>query len=241
MAEQPKSVQAQKNPEHIAVIMDGNGRWALSRGEKRSDGHRAGAEAVRNLVQGALNMEIPYITIYAFSTENWSRPKMEVDFLFRLLSHFIEQELQELKANGVRVRFIGRRDRISSFFIQQMERMEGETKDNSDLTLTLAIDYGGRDELHRAMEKTCKMLSESPDLQFSPEVLRTQLDAPDLPDPDLVIRTSGEMRLSNFLIYQAAYAELWFTDEMWPDFTEETLACAVADFRKRQRRFGKIK
>jgi len=241
MAEQPKLLQTQKNPKHIAVIMDGNGRWALKRGEKRSDGHQAGSEAVRNLVQGALDLEIPYITIYAFSTENWSRPKKEVDFLFRLLSHFIDQEVQELKANGVRVRFIGRRDRISDFLIQQMDRMERETEGNSALNLTLAIDYGGRDELHRAMEKYLQSLADSPNSAFNPEVLRSHMDAPDLPDPDLVIRTSGEMRLSNFLIYQAAYAELWFTEEMWPDFTEETLARAVADYQKRQRRFGKIK
>lgn len=241
MAEQPKLLQTQNNPKHIAVIMDGNGRWALQRGEKRSDGHRAGSEAVRNLVQGALDLKIPYITIYAFSTENWSRPKKEVDFLFRLLSHFIDQEVQGLKANGVRVRFIGRRDRISDFLIQQMDRMEKETEGNSALNLTLAIDYGGRDELHRAMGKYLHALVDSPSSDFSPEALRSHMDAPDLPDPDLVIRTSGEMRLSNFLIYQAAYAELWFTEEMWPDFTEETLARAVADYQKRQRRFGKIK
>lgn len=241
MAEQMKPVQSQKNPVHIAVIMDGNGRWALRRGENRSDGHRAGSEAVRNLVRGALDLQIPYVTIYAFSTENWTRPKKEVDFLFKLLSHFIENELQELKENGVRVRFIGRKDRISPFLLQQMERMEAETKENDALSLTLAIDYGGRDEMHRAMEKYFESMLENKKLAFDPDGFRKHLDAPELPDPDLVIRTSGEKRLSNFLIYQAAYAELWFTDEMWPDFTEDTLACAVADYRKRQRRFGKIK
>lgn len=241
MADQSQPLQEQKKPNHIAVIMDGNGRWATRKGEDRSNGHRAGSEAVRNLVQGALDLKIPYITIYAFSTENWTRPKKEVEFLFRLLSHFIEKEVAELKANGVRVRFIGRKDRISPYLVRQMEKMEEETKSNRDLSLTLAIDYGGRDEIHRAVEKYFQANQSAGDMHFQPEELRQYFDAPELPDPDLVIRTSGEMRLSNFLIYQAAYAELWFTDKMWPDFTEETLKQAVADYQKRHRRFGKIK
>jgi undecaprenyl diphosphate synthase len=228
------------NPRHIAVIMDGNGRWAIRKGNQRSDGHRAGSEAVRNLVSGALDFKIPYITIYAFSTENWSRPKKEVDFLFRLLSQFIDKELAELKKTGVRVRFIGRRDRISKFLVAQMEKMEQETSANTELSLTLAIDYGGRDEIHRAMERMQKaqQASKTP---WSAADLHQFFDAPELPDPDLVIRTSGEIRLSNFLIYQAAYAELWFTEELWPDFTKETLSRAISDYQKRHRRFGKIK
>lgn len=228
------------NPRHIAVIMDGNGRWARNKGNQRSDGHRAGSEAVRNLVSGALDLQIPYITIYAFSTENWSRPKKEVDFLFRLLTHFIENELAELKERGVRVRFIGRRDRISKFMVAQMEKMERETIANTKLSLTLAIDYGGRDEIHRAVDRMLDARQLAGD-SWSSADLHDFLDAPELPDPDLVIRTSGEMRLSNFLIYQAAYAELWFTEEYWPDFTQETLARAIADYQKRHRRFGKIK
>ncbi|BES65269.1 polyprenyl diphosphate synthase [Gottschalkiaceae bacterium SANA] len=227
-------------PRHIAVIMDGNGRWAIRKGNQRSDGHRAGSEAVRNLVSGALDFKIPYITIYAFSTENWSRPKKEVDFLFRLLSQFIDKELTELKKTGVRVRFIGRRDRISKFLVAQMESMELETCENTKLSLTLAIDYGGRDEIHRAIERMQKAQQTSK-TSWSPADLHQFLDAPELPDPDLVIRTSGEIRLSNFLIYQAAYAELWFTEELWPDFTKETLSRAILDYQKRHRRFGKIK
>ncbi len=228
------------NPKHIAVIMDGNGRWAMRKGNQRSDGHKAGSEAVRNLVSGALDLKIPYITIYAFSTENWSRPKAEVDVLFRLLAHFIEKELTELKERGVRVRFIGRRDRISKFMVSQMEKMERETNNNTKLSLTLAVDYGGRDEIHRAIDRMMEAQQTS-NTPWSATDLHQFLDAPELPDPDLVIRTSGEMRLSNFLIYQAAYAELWFTEEYWPDFTQETLARAIADYQKRHRRFGKIK
>lgn len=235
----PTQVNA-SNPRHIAVIMDGNGRWALNKGNQRSDGHRAGSEAVRNLVSGALDLQIPYITIYAFSTENWSRPKTEVDFLFRLLTQFIENELAELKERGVRVRFIGRRDRISKFMVAQMEKMERDTIANTKLSLTLAIDYGGRDEIHRAVDRMQEARLNAGD-SWSSVDLHDFLDAPELPDPDLVIRTSGEMRLSNFLIYQAAYAELWFTEEYWPDFTQETLARAIADYQKRHRRFGEIK
>lgn len=241
MSNQANSTQVNdSNPRHIAVIMDGNGRWALNKGNQRSDGHRAGSEAVRNLVSGALDLQIPYITIYAFSTENWSRPKMEVDFLFRLLAHFIEKELAELKEKGVRVRFIGRRDRISKSMVAQMEKMERETITNTKLSLTLAIDYGGRDEIHRAVDRMLEVRTVA-EGSWSSADLHDFLDAPELPDPDLVIRTSGEMRLSNFLIYQAAYAELWFTEEYWPDFTQKTLARAIADYQKRHRRFGKIK
>ncbi len=241
MSNQANSTQVNdSNPRHIAVIMDGNGRWALNKGNQRSDGHRAGSEAVRNLVSGALDLQIPYITIYAFSTENWSRPKMEVDFLFRLLAHFIEKELAELKEKGVRVRFIGRRDRISKSMVAQMEKMERETITNTKLSLTLAIDYGGRDEIHRAVDRMLEVRTVAEGSCSSAD-LHDFLDAPELPDPDLVIRTSGEMRLSNFLIYQAAYAELWFTEEYWPDFTQKTLARAIADYQKRHRRFGKIK
>jgi undecaprenyl diphosphate synthase len=241
MSNQADSAQVNTStPRHIAVIMDGNGRWAIRKGNQRSDGHRAGSEAVRNLVSGALDFKIPYITIYAFSTENWSRPKKEVDFLFRLLSQFIDKELTELKKTGVRVRFIGRRDRISKFLVSQMEKMELETRDNTKLSLTIAIDYGGRDEIHRAMERMQKAQRASKS-SWSATDLHQFFDAPELPDPDLVIRTSGEKRLSNFLIYQAAYAELWFTEELWPDFTKETLSRAILDYQKRHRRFGKIK
>ena len=241
MSNQANSTQFNtSSPRHIAVIMDGNGRWAVRKGHQRSDGHRAGSEAVRNLVTGALDLNIPYITIYAFSTENWSRPKVEVDFLFRLLTQFIEKELEELKETGVRVRFIGRRDRISKLMVEKMEKMERETSANTKLALTLAVDYGGRDEIHRAMERMQKAQQAS-DTPWSAADLHQFFDAPELPDPDLVIRTSGEMRLSNFLIYQAAYAELWFTEELWPDFTQETLYRAIAAYQKRHRRFGKIK
>jgi undecaprenyl diphosphate synthase len=240
MADQRQPLEAQNKPKHVAIIMDGNGRWALKKGNDRSEGHKAGSEAVRNLVHAALDQDIPYVTIYAFSTENWSRPKKEVDFLFRLLSHFIEKELAELKENGVRVRFIGRRDRITPFLVGQMERMEEETRDNKKLSLTLALDYGGRDEIHRAMAKYAVELTKT-GKTFEPQEFRRYFDAPDLPDPDLVIRTSGEKRLSNFLIYQAAYAELWFTDDLWPDFTADTLKRAIVDYQKRHRRFGKIK
>ncbi len=216
--------------------MDGNGRWAERRGLPVADGHREGTRALRRTVEAAIDLGVASLAVYAFSTENWGRPTDEVEALMEIFGETIERELPDLAKQGVRTRFMGRRDRAPDWLREQMERLEAETAANDRLSLWIAFDYGGRAELVHAVRRLLEAGIE-PD-ELDEEALAAQLYAPDLPDPDLLIRTSGELRLSNFMLWQLAYAELVFTDTLWPDFGEADLRHALADYASRGRRFG---
>jgi len=220
-------------PQHVAIIMDGNGRWATGRGWPRLVGHRRGAERVRDIVQAAPDLGVRWLTLYAFSTENWKRSTEEVLGLMSLFSRFIQREAVKLAREEVRMRFIGDRSRLSNHLQGLMRDIEEQTAGNTRLNLTVAINYGGRDEMLRAMRR----LSDSGQ-EFSEKAFCDALDTHDIPDPDLVIRTSGETRVSNFLLWQAAYAEYEFTPTLWPDFTPEELGRILDRFGERDRRFG---
>ena len=216
--------------------MDGNGRWAEARGLPVADGHREGTRALRRTVEAAIDLGVRSLAVYAFSTENWTRPADEVESLLEIFGETIERELPELAKQGVRTRFIGRRDRVPDWLRQQMEALEVETAGNDRLWLWIAFDYGGRAELVDAARRLLESEARPEDLDE--DALGAQLYAPELPDPDLLIRTSGELRLSNFLLWQLAYAELVFVDTLWPDFGEDDLRRALADYATRRRRFG---
>lgn len=227
-------------PRHVAIIMDGNGRWAKKRGLPRTAGHKQGAEAVRRALKAAPDLGISYLTLYSFSSENWTRPETEVRDLMGLLKLYLRSELSELNANGVRVRVIGERKRLSDDIQQLIELAETTTAGNSRLTLVLALSYGGRQEIRNAVERIAERVrdGELSPADISEDLISANLDTADIPDPDLVIRTSGEQRLSNFLPWQTAYSELVFTDCLWPDFNDETFASAVEEYSRRERRFG---
>jgi undecaprenyl diphosphate synthase len=220
----------------VAIIMDGNGRWARKRGLPVAAGHRAGTRALRRTVEAAIDLGVEALVVYAFSTENWSRPAGEVDSLMDIFGETIERELPDLVRQGVRTRFIGRRDRASAGLRQQMAKLEEETAGNERLNLWVALDYGGREELVEAARRLVE--AEIDPAEIDENVLRANLYAPDLPDPDLLIRTSGELRISNFLLWQLAYSELVFTDTLWPDFGRRELEHALAAYARRRRRFG---
>ena len=227
-------------PNHIAIIMDGNGRWAQSRGLPRSAGHKAGVEAVRRAVKAAEKLDLKYLTLFGFSTENWNRPRAEIDALFDLLRRFVNSDLESLKARNVRIRILGARENLSADLKEIVERAENETRDNTGPVLSIAFNYGGRDEIVRAARRMADAAARG---ELNVETMDESgfarfLDSADLPDPDLVIRTSGEQRLSNFLVWQAAYAEFCFADVLWPDFAEEHLRAAMEDYCNRERRFG---
>ena len=229
-------------PAHVAIIMDGNGRWAKARGLPRVAGHRAGVEALRQTVRAAGELGISWLTVYAFSSENWSRPKSEVSDLMGLLKLFIRRDLAELHQNGVRVRIIGERDGLASDIRTLLEDAEDLTRANRALNLVIAFNYGSRDEIARAARKAAlavKAGAIEPEA-ITAETFGTYLDTLDIPDPDLVIRTSGELRLSNFLLWQAAYAELVFLPCYGPDFGRDELAAALGSFATRERRFGGV-
>ena len=229
-----------KIPRHVAIIMDGNGRWAEARGLPRFAGHTAGVEAVRRTVRGAIELGIQYLTIYSFSTENWTRPEPEVKFLMGLMRRFIRSDLAELHKNGVRVRMLGERDRVDADLLSLMDEAQDLTSANTALTLVIAFNYGGRGEIAKAArllaEKVATGQMRLEDV--TQDALNSALDTCDLPDPDLLIRTSGEERLSNFLLWQLAYAELLFLDALWPDFDKGHLERALQEYRSRDRRFG---
>ncbi len=225
---------ALKIPRHIAFIMDGNRRWAKERGLPKLVGHQKGAEALKKIINHCGQIGVDVVTVYAFSTENWDRPKEEVDYLMELIVNWIGDYLPEIKEKGIRFRHMGNRDRLPDKVLKSLDAAIEETKDNHKMVFNLALNYGGRDELTRAVEKiarTGEMITE--------EKVSNNLDSANLPDPDLVIRTSGEMRLSGFLLWQAAYSELYFTKKYWPDFDEEELDKAIEEYNSRQRRFGK--
>ena len=225
-------------PTHIAIIMDGNGRWALSRGLPRLAGHRAGTENLRRVIESCVEFEIKYLTLYAFSTENWGRPFEEVKGLMRILEDVIDRELAELHKQGVRLRHIGRLDRIKPSLRQKVLDAIEYTKDNDRLILCIAFNYGGRDEIVCAIQHIIES-GVAPD-EVSDDLVSKYLFTAGVPDPDLIIRTSGELRGSNFLIWQGAYSEWYFTPTYWPDFDREELAHAIEEYKHRQRRFGHV-
>jgi len=223
-------------PAHIGVIMDGNGRWAQARGLPRYEGHRRGVEAVRRAVRAAIEIGVSYLTIYSFSTENWTRPPDEVDSLMEIFSETIDRELPDLAKQGVRVRFLGRRDRAPIELQDKMADLEARTGTNDRLDLWIAFDYGGRAELADAARRLIQ--AGIPPEEIDEETFARALYEPELPDPDLLIRTAGDQRISNFLLWQLAYAELVFVEAPWPDFGEEDLRAALAEYASRERRFG---
>jgi undecaprenyl diphosphate synthase len=221
---------------HVAIIMDGNGRWAERRGLPVADGHRAGTRALRRTVEAAIDAGVESVAVYAFSTENWARPAEEVEALMEIFGETIERELPDLAAQGVRTRFIGRRDRAPDALRAQMEHLEQSTAGNETLSLWIAFDYGGRAELVDAARRLVEEGVAAGDVDEA--ALRARLYAPGLHDPDLLIRTSGELRISNFLLWQVAYSELVFVETLWPDFGADDLAAALEAYARRGRRFG---
>ena len=217
----------------VAIIMDGNGRWAEQRGLPVAEGHRAGTRALRRAVEACIDLGVESLAVYAFSTENWTRPQEEVELLMEIFTETIERELPDLVRQGVRTRFIGRRDRAPAALRERMAALESETERNGRLQLWIAFDYGGRAEIVDAANRAVAAGRE-----VDEETFASYLNAPEMPDPDLLIRTSGELRISNFLLWQLAYAELVFVDTLWPDFGEEQLRAALDDYASRRRRFG---
>ncbi len=229
-------------PRHVALIMDGNGRWAAARGLPRFEGHRRGVEALRRAVRAAIDLKIAYLTVYSFSAENWSRPREEVQSLLGLLHRFIRNDLAELHANNVRVRVIGARDGLAPEIADLLREAEQVTQGNNGLTLVVAFNYGARQEIAAAARSLAELVAEG---RLSPsdidaEAIAARLDTADIPDPDLIIRTSGEQRLSNFLLWQAAYAEFVFLPVLWPDFDRAALIAALQEYAHRERRFGGV-
>jgi len=227
-------------PRHVAIIMDGNGRWAASRGLPRVEGHRRGVEALRKTVRAAGDIGIQCLTIFSFSSENWQRPVSEIRDLMGLLRRFIRNDLAELHSNGVRVRVIGQRDNLDPDIRRLLEEAEQLTRDNTNLVLVVAFNYGARNEIARAVHRIAARVAagEMKPEAITEDMIGQNLDAPDIADPDLIIRTSGEQRLSNFLLWQAAYSELVFSPVYWPDFDRATLEAAIEEYRRRERRFG---
>nr|Q8GLK9.1 RecName: Full=Isoprenyl transferase [Aquifex pyrophilus]AAN12288.1 undecaprenyl pyrophosphate [Aquifex pyrophilus] len=225
-----------KIPEHVAIIMDGNGRWARKRGLPRIAGHYKGAEVAEDIVEFAIELGIKHLTLFAFSTENWNRPKGEVEALFELLRRYLQTKKDKLYKLGIRVRFIGRRDRINKELVKLMQEIEEESKKFKNLFLNLAVDYGGRDDILRAVKKAVKLQRE----EITEELFSSLLDLSCSPDPDLLIRTAGEKRISNFLLWNLAYTELYFSETLWPDFSREEFLKALEDFSRRKRKFGRV-
>lgn len=227
--------------EHLAIIMDGNGRWAARRGLPRSMGHRKGAEVVKEITRAAGELGIKYLTLYAFSTENWNRSEDEVKTLMGLLRDYLQSDLKEVQQNNVRIRFIGEREMLDADIVRKMAEIEADTLRNTGMTLCIALSYGSRQEIVNAVKKTAALVKEGDislnevDVKLFSDMLYTK----DMPDPDLVIRTSGEQRISNYLLWQIAYAEFFFTDVLWPDFNKKLLEDIIKNFNMRERRYGK--
>jgi undecaprenyl diphosphate synthase len=227
-------------PRHVAIIMDGNGRWASKHGLPRAVGHRNGVEAVRRTVRAAIELGIPYLTLYSFSSENWSRPVDEIDDLMGLMKRFIRRDLAELHQAGVKIRVIGERSNVESELMSLIDEAVELTRDNTAITLIIAFNYGARAEIAKAARALAEQVAAGKlaPADINVEALSGALDTAGIPDPDLLIRTSGEMRISNFLLWQCAYTEFVFLDAFWPDFGRELLEEAIARFRERERRFG---
>mgnify|MGYP001001478755 CR=1 FL=1 len=231
-------------PQHVAIIMDGNGRWASKRGLPRMAGHRQGAEAARRIVQLAADAGIEYLTLFGFSSENWNRPEEEISELMRLLRHYLRAETAELHKNGARLRVVGDRKALDADIVQLIENAENLTAENTRITVVMALNYGGRQDIAYAARQIAKRAVEErrvPDMSEVEGLFTHFLMTAGIPDPDLLIRTSGEQRISNFLLWQCAYAEFVFTETLWPDFGREDLAAALAEYAGRERRFGALK
>ena len=228
-----------KVPKHVAIILDGNGRWAKAKGMPRNYGHVQGAKNVERICEDAWHMGIKYLTVYAFSTENWRRSKDEVDALMTLLRHYMKTCVKTAKKNHMRVRVIGDKSGLAKDIQDSINNLEQESKDQDGLNFTIAINYGSRDEIRRCVQKITAEGIRPEDI--TEEVIGAHLDTAGIPDPDLLIRTSGELRLSNFLMWQLAYAEFYFTDVPWPDFSKEELAKAIERYNQRERRYGGVK
>lgn len=228
---------------HIAIIMDGNGRWATARGLPRTAGHQKGVEAVKRTVKAAIELDIDYLTLFGFSSENWTRPIDEIKELMRLLRMYLRAETAELHRNNIKLRVIGTREQLDPEIVELIENSERLTQDNDAITVTIALNYGGRNDILEAAcayAKHCIDKNIEPDFETAEEYLPLFLSTRDMPDPDILIRTSGEMRVSNFLLWQTAYSELVFTNTLWPDFGQKDLEEALSDFNNRDRRFGGI-
>jgi undecaprenyl diphosphate synthase len=234
-------IDKERVPQHVAIVMDGNGRWATNRGLERTEGHRAGYKRVRPIVEASIDIGIKYLTLYTFSTENWKRPKQETDTIMALIAEAARQELADLDKNGVRVTVSGVFGELPEPVKFELDRDRELTRENTTLTLNLALNYGGRREIIDATKRIAKLAAEG---ELDPEsideqVFQRYLYSPEIPDPDLLIRTAGEMRISNFLLWEIAYSELYVTDVLWPDFSEDELNKAILSFQKRTRKFGK--
>jgi undecaprenyl diphosphate synthase len=238
----PANPQPSPGPHHVAIIMDGNGRWAKARGLPRVAGHRRGADAVRRVIRGAGELGIPVLTLFAFSTENWTRPADEVSDLMGLLRHYLRHELEELHKNGARLRVIGDRERLARDIQKDIADAEARTRGNAHIDVNICINYGSRGEIVRAARNLARKAAAGELVveQINEDHFESELLTVGLRDPDLLIRTSGEQRISNFLLWQCAYAELVFVDTLWPDFGKEHLEQAIAEFRRRERRYGGI-
>ncbi len=236
-----EQIDLNRVPSHVAVIMDGNGRWAKARSKNRLAGHNEGAKALKNVLEACGELGVKFLTVYAFSTENWNRPKEEVNGLMELLVTSINKELPQFKKHGIKVNVLGQLDRLPSHVQMAVNNVIRQTQKNDKLVFNVALSYSGRWEILNAVNnlikdvKSGKLISE----EINDEIFKQYLTTKDIPDPDLLIRTSGEIRISNFLLYQLAYSELYFTDVLWPDFSKEEFYKAVYDYQKRERRFGK--
>ncbi len=233
-----KQIDPDRLPKHIAIIMDGNGRWAKRRRLPRIAGHRAGIRAVRQAVEASAAIGIPYLTLYAFSVENWKRPHTEVKLLMGLLRQYLKKELSELNRQNIRLEVIGRINELPKPVVEDLQHTLEETRNNTGMRLVLALNYGARAELVDAVQELLEKSKQNGSLKVDEAMLSSFLYTRGFPDPDLLIRTSGELRLSNFLLWQVAYAELWVTETLWPDFTQKDLLQAIVDFQKRERRYG---
>lgn len=229
-------------PHSLAIILDGNGRWAKAKGLPRNYGHIEGAKAVEQICEDAWNLGIKYLTVYAFSTENWNRPKDEVGALMKLLRNYMKNSIQRASKNNMRVRVIGERSRLDEDIRKSIEELENATKENDGLQFTIAINYGSRDEITRAVRKISQKVKEGllDSSEITEDTIKSELDTFDIEDPDLLIRTCGEMRVSNFLLWQISYSEIYVTDVAWPDFNKEELIKACEAYGKRTRKFGKV-
>lgn len=232
-----EEIDLNRLPEHIGIIMDGNGRWAKKRGLPRSAGHKAGAEALKKIITEANKLGIKYATVYAFSTENWKRPKDEVDYLMSLLMDYLVNAEKTLSGENVVIRAIGSRKELSEEMQRQIIKTEEFTKNNTGIVMNIALNYGGRDEIVNAVNEIVK----NGEADINADVIEKYLYTAGQPDVDLLIRTSGEVRLSNFMLWQVSYAEMWFTDKLWPDFKPKDLHKAIFDYQQRGRRFGGVK
>jgi undecaprenyl diphosphate synthase len=238
----PANADPTPGPNHVAIIMDGNGRWAKARGLPRVAGHRRGADAVRRVVRGAGELGIPVLTLFAFSTENWTRPADEVNDLMGLLRHYLRNELDELRKNGARLRVIGNREGLAADIVRDISDAENMTRGNSRIDVNICINYGARAEILQAIRSLARQVAagELSADRIDEDCFVSELLTSGVPDPDLLIRTSGEQRISNFMLWQCAYAELVFVDTLWPDFGKEHLEQAIAEFRRRERRYGGV-